>query len=82
MNVIERTPSTGGRFWPGWLLIVLWLISASALTGCSTSYAVAPRLPAPNPELMEPEKTGSEYSASVSQHMKTWAEKLDGWLTK
>jgi len=74
--------STEGRSWPAKLLIVLWLISVSALTGCSTSYAVAPKLPEPAADLMSPEKTGSEYSASVSRNMNEWAQKLEGWLTR
>jgi len=68
--------------WRVKLLKKLSLLSALALTGCSSSYAVAPRLPMPAADLMTPEPTGSEYLQAVSRNMSDWAETLQGLPTK
>ncbi len=76
-------PNTVAPSWRERLLKRLLLLSVAALTGCSASLpSGAPRLPAPAADLMQPAPTGSEYSDSVLQNMKAWAEKLDGWLIK
>lgn len=55
------TLNTAAPCWRMKLLKRLSLLSVRVLTGCSTNYAVAPRLPTPAADLMTPESTGSEY---------------------
>jgi len=74
--------NTAAPCWRVKLLKRLLPLSVLVLTGCSTSYAVAPRLPAPAADLMAPEPTGSQYLEAVSRNMSDWAEMLQGLRTK
>lgn len=74
--------NTAAPCWPAKLFKRLLPLSVLVLMGCSTNYAVAPRLPTPAADLMTPEPTRSEYLEAVPRNMSAWEAMLQDSPTK
>lgn len=65
-------------------LTLLSLLLAASLSACAplqpqpSVLVTSPRLPPPDPRLMEPPQTPGSYSESVERDLSTWADRLTG----